>query len=259
MAYPNTEHAASSPVRQAFLSALLLGVSLVLCLLAAEAFLRVKNGTMTNYDIEMWRYANELKQKSDDPQIDFDHRQSQSAILQSTEIRLNDWGLRGPDVAALQPGQRRILFLGGSITLGWGVPEKDTLEARLERRLNDTGDAAQVLNGGVGNYNAERYVSRFFKELTPLQPTDIVVHYFLRDAEQLPAGSGNILLTPLASSRSPCGSPTTACSTSTARHRWWSTTAVSMILQRRDLWSCSPNYASSPSMRGAIISASISQ
>jgi hypothetical protein len=35
----------------------------------------------------------------------------------------------------------------------------------------DSGNPAQVLNGGVGNYNTERYVSRFFKELTPLKPT----------------------------------------------------------------------------------------
>jgi hypothetical protein len=60
--------------------------------------------------------------------------------------------------------------------------------------LNTSGDAVQVLNGGVGNYNAERYVSRFFKELTPLKPTDIVVHYFLRDAEELPPGGGNVFL-----------------------------------------------------------------
>ena len=98
-----------SPVPQAFFSALLLGITLGLCLLAAEAFLRVKNGAMMNYDIEMWRYANELKQKSDDPQIDFDHRHSQSALLQSTEIRLNCWGLRGPELAPLQSGQHRAV------------------------------------------------------------------------------------------------------------------------------------------------------
>jgi lysophospholipase L1-like esterase len=193
MRSPDTKHAIS-PVRQAFFSILLLGITLVLCLLAAEGFLRIKNSAMNNYDIEMWRYANELKQKSDDPHIDFDHRRAQSALLQNTEIRLNSFGLRGPEVAPLQPEQRRILFLGGSITLGWGVAEKDTLEARLERMLNDSGNPAQVLNGGVGNYNTDRYVSRFSKELTPLKPTDIVVHYFLRDAEELPPGSGNILL-----------------------------------------------------------------
>ena len=110
------------------------------------------------------------------------------------EIRLNEWGLRGGPVAPLPPGGRRILFLGGSIALGWGVREEDTVEARLERRLVAGGQAAQVLNGGVGNYNASRYVSRFFKELSGLNPTDIVVHYFLRDAEDLPPGGGNVLL-----------------------------------------------------------------
>lgn len=193
MRSPDTKQAIG-PVRQAIFSALLLGVTLALCLAAAEVFLRIKNSAMTNYDIEMWRYANELKQKSNDPSIDFDHRRWKSAVLESTEIRLNSWGLRGPEIAPLQPDQRRILFIGGSITLGWGVAEKNTVEARLERLLNQAGQPAQVLNGGVGNYNAERYVSRFFKDLMPLKPTDIVIHYFLRDAEQLPPGGGNFLL-----------------------------------------------------------------
>jgi hypothetical protein len=54
---------------------------LVLCLLAAEAFLRIKNSSMTNYGIEMWRYSNELKRQSDDPSIDFDHVKSKTATL----------------------------------------------------------------------------------------------------------------------------------------------------------------------------------
>ena len=36
-------------------------------------------------------------------------------------IRTNAWGLRGPEVPPPVPGQRRILFLGSSVTLGWGV------------------------------------------------------------------------------------------------------------------------------------------
>jgi hypothetical protein len=183
-----------SRIRSGAVSILLMAFSIALCLLAAEGLLRIKNSSMTNYDIEMWRYSNELKKQSDDPALDFDHLRSQSALLQSTVIRLNSWGLRGPEIGPLPPGQRRILFLGGSITLGWGVPEEDTVEARLQKMLDDAGEPAQVLNGGVGNYNAERYVSRFFKELAGLHPTDIVVHYFLRDAEALPPGGGNIAL-----------------------------------------------------------------
>jgi lysophospholipase L1-like esterase len=142
----------------------------------------------------MWRYAKDLKRRSDDPHLDFDHVKSRSSVLQNVTIRLNEWGLRGGPVEPLHDGGRRVLFLGGSIALGWGVPEEQTVEARLEKMLRDRGEQVQVLNGGVGNYNADRYVSRYFKELTGLNPTDIVVHYFLRDAEDLPAGGGNVFL-----------------------------------------------------------------
>ncbi len=74
-------------------SLVLIVVSVALCLIGAEIVLRAKNASMTNYDIEMWRYANELKQKSADPAIDFDHVRSKSALLQNTEIRVNEWGL----------------------------------------------------------------------------------------------------------------------------------------------------------------------
>lgn len=181
-------------VRNALASGLIAVFSLALAFGAGELLVRLKNSSMTNYDIEMWRYAKELKRKSPDPALDFDHVTSKSAVLQGIDIRLNEWGLRGSSLSPLPSGGRRILFLGGSITLGWGVAEPDTVQAQLEKRLRDAGEKAQVLNGGVGNYNAERYVSRFFKKHAELKPTDIVVQYFLRDAEDLPPGGGNTLL-----------------------------------------------------------------
>jgi lysophospholipase L1-like esterase len=174
-------------------SALLCVVSTVVALGAAELLLRVKNSSMKNYDIEMWRYAKELKTPSLDPSLGHEHVKNASALLQSVDIRLNEWGLRGGPVMVPAP-PRRILVLGGSITLGWGVAEKDTMPARLQQRLRQEGEDVEVLNGGVGNYNAERYIERFFTQLEGLHPTDIVVQYFLRDAEKLDPGGGNILL-----------------------------------------------------------------
>jgi lysophospholipase L1-like esterase len=181
-------------VRNALASGLIAVFSLAVAFGAGELLVRLKNSSMTNYDIEMWRYAKELKHKSPDPALDFDHVTSKSAVLQGIDIRLNEWGLRGSSLSPVPSGGRRILFLGGSITLGWGVAEADTVQAQLEKRLRDAGEKVQVLNGGVGNYNAERYVSRFFKKHAGLKPTDIVVQYFLRDAEDLPPGGGNYLL-----------------------------------------------------------------
>src|SRR5689334_13843734 len=180
--------------RDTLFSIALLVASMVVACLLGEATLRVKNSSMTNYDIEMWRYARELKVKTSDPSLDFVHLKSKSAVLQNVEIRLNEWGLRGDPIPAVSPDKRRILFLGASTTLGWGVREEDTVEKRLERSFAAAGQRVEVLNGGIGNYNAERYVSRFLKQLTGLNPTDIVVQYFMRDAESLPPGGGNFLL-----------------------------------------------------------------
>jgi lysophospholipase L1-like esterase len=179
--------------REAILSACLLIGSLAVCLTVAEAVIRFKNSAMNNYDIEMWRYSKELKVKSADPELDFDHVRSKSALLQHVDIRIDNWGLRGPDVGQRRSGVRRLLFLGGSITLGWGVAEQRTVTVQLQQKFEAAGERVEVLNAGVANYNAERYVSRFLKELTSLEPTDIVVHYFLRDAEVLPPGGGNFL------------------------------------------------------------------
>ncbi|MGE0149643.1 MAG: SGNH/GDSL hydrolase family protein, partial [Parvibaculaceae bacterium] len=86
------------------------------------------------------------------------------------------------------------LFLGGSITLGWGVPEDKITTSLIQQKFAADGKRVQVLNAGVGNYNAERYCELFFTRLKDLKPTDIVVHYFLRDAEKLDPGGGNFLL-----------------------------------------------------------------
>ncbi len=176
------------------LSVITVIISVFFALAGAEVILRVKSLSMQNYDIEMWKYARELKFLSKDKILGHEHVKNKSAILQSVEIRLNELGLRGAPVQQLMPSQRRILVLGASMTLGWGVEEEDTMTARLEKMFADKGEHVQVFNAGVGNYNAERSVERFFRDLKPLEPTDIVVHYVLRDAEKLDAGGGNILL-----------------------------------------------------------------
>jgi lysophospholipase L1-like esterase len=175
-------------------SIIILAVCLILGLVAGEAVLRVKNLSMQNYDIEMWRYARELKTPSADPKLGHEHIKNSSAVLQSVDIRTNEWGLRGGPVADASAGGRRILVLGASITLGWGVKEEETLTALIEKKFAEAGQSVQVLNAGIGNYNAERYVEHFFRDLKDLKPTEIVVHYFLRDAEKLEPGGGNFFL-----------------------------------------------------------------
>jgi lysophospholipase L1-like esterase len=170
-------------------------VALSVSLAAAEGILRLKNASMKDYNIEMWRYARELKFPSPDPHLGHEHVVNAQAMLQSVDIRTNAWGLRGgPVTDAPAAGTRRILVLGSSIALGWGVDEDKVVSSLLQKKFAASGQNVEVLNGGIGNYNAERYVERFLTRLAPLQPTDVLILAFVRDGEELTQGGGNLLL-----------------------------------------------------------------
>jgi len=172
-------------------SALLVVVSIFISLCLAEGILVLKNSNMHNYDIEMWRYSKELKKESENPLLGHEHIPSKEATLQSVNIRINPHGLRGDEI---KEGINRILFLGSSITFGWGVAEDETLTERLEAMFNSDGKNTQVLNAGIGNYNTVRYVERFLSRLTHLDPNVIVIQYFINDAESLEFSRGNWFL-----------------------------------------------------------------
>lgn len=161
----------------------------VAAMAAAELVLRLKNLDQKNYYVEMWRYAKELKQPAPSADIGHIHVPSKSARLQNVDITINSRGMRGPEPVA--DGRKRVLLLGSSITLGWGVAEADTMRARLEAAL---AGRAQVFNAGVGNYNAVRYVSLYKTMLADLAPDVVIVQYFLRDAEVLGQEEGNALI-----------------------------------------------------------------
>jgi len=170
-------------------------VALVISFAAAEAIVRLKNASMKDYNTEMWRYARELKFPSPDPRLGHEHIANAHALLQSVDIRTNAWGLRGGPVSdAPAPGTRRILMLGSSIALGWGVDEDKVVSSLLQKKFDAAGQHVEVLNAGIGNYNAERYVERFLNRLAPLRPTDLLILAFVRDGEELSQGGGNVLL-----------------------------------------------------------------
>jgi len=159
----------------------------------AEMVLRVKNSSMKNYDIEMWKYAKELKKRSSDEILGHEHVPNSESVLESVNIRINERGMRGAPVMSPPPA-RRILFLGSSITLGWGVEEQDTVTSLLAKKLTAEGQSVEVLNAGIGNYNAKRYTHLFLTRLTDLAPTDIVINYFINDVEVLQPGGANALV-----------------------------------------------------------------
>ncbi|PLW76572.1 hypothetical protein C0081_13970 [Cohaesibacter celericrescens] len=170
-------------------------LSVVVSLLLAEGILRLKNASIINYDIEMWQYARKLKKPVENPRIGHDHIANAKATLQSVELRTNSWGLRGgPVTEKPEAGKRRILVLGDSFVLGWGVEENQTLSRRLQSLFEKRGDNVEVLNGGIGNYNTQRTVEHFLAGLAELEPTDIIYLASSASAEMLHDTPGNFFM-----------------------------------------------------------------
>ena len=97
---------------------------------------------------------------------------------QGIPVDINTHGLRGPEIPFEKPDDTyRILNLGDSVAMGWGVKEDETYGRRLEGLLNrqETGSLRyQVINAGVPGWNLENELAYLQAVGIEYQP-DLVV------------------------------------------------------------------------------------
>ena len=81
----------------------------------------------------------------------------------------------------------RIVWLGDSTTVGWGVPLDGAAPKILERELNASGRGRfEVLNAGVGNYDTVQEVEHYLTLDRSFHPDLVILEYFINDAEPVP-------------------------------------------------------------------------
>ncbi|BCP52999.1 hypothetical protein K32_16160 [Kaistia sp. 32K] len=142
-----------------------------------------------NFDVEMWKYARDIKRVSDNPQIGHEHRPETSGFYMGVPVQINAMGLRDREFDLVKPPEAvRTMMLGDSLTFGWGVKAEDTPAKLIETRLNDAKDTPrnEVINTGVGNYNTTMEIAYFLDRGQELKPDVVVLNYFINDAEPQP-------------------------------------------------------------------------
>lgn len=102
-------------------------------------------------------------------------------------VAINAKGLRGPEVSWEKPeGVFRVLYLGDSVTFGYGVERVDDtypylVEAELEQRL---GTEVETVNSGVGGWSPWQQYAYLRREGLRYRPDLLVVGFVLNDVTE---------------------------------------------------------------------------
>ena len=98
---------------------------------------------------------------------------------QSIPVEINSHGLRNPEMPMEKSADTvRVLNLGDSIAMGWGVAQEETYGALLEQKLSDqdtSGQEYEVINAGVPGWNPENYLAFLKSEGLKYEPDLIVL------------------------------------------------------------------------------------
>lgn len=159
----------------------------VVLLLFSEIFLRIYFNIFINYNVEMWKYASILKKPIENEKLPFFHHSNKKGKFYNVEIATNSHGFRDFEYKMNKSqNQKRILILGDSFTLGWGVSFLKTFPKQLEKRLNKSLNKFEVINAGVGNYNSSMEVELFKLYGIKFNPDLVVLMFYINDVESTP-------------------------------------------------------------------------
>jgi hypothetical protein len=163
-------------------------ISFLIFIVLLEVSLQIYTRMFIYYDVEMSRYAVELKERADNPNIGHVHRPGAEAYLMGVNVSINSDGLRDDEYSVERTNQYRIAVLGDSLTLGWGVEKELTYEVLLEEMLSES-RPTEMINFGHGNYNTVQQLNLFKEKGLKYNPDKVVVFWFINDAEVTPVRS----------------------------------------------------------------------
>jgi lysophospholipase L1-like esterase len=99
---------------------------------------------------------------------------------------VNSAGFRGDDFPKTRTDAVRIALLGDSFCWGLGVRDQDLFATRLGKALRESGvfgGRFEILNFGLGGYDAQGEVGLFEYVVLPYEPDVAIIWFFLNDCE----------------------------------------------------------------------------
>lgn len=171
------------PVTRSTKNVVVLIVSLLLTVLAAEAFLRAIDPVGTRYLDELRTVDQILRY---DTVVSYRFAPHSALPFRDWTLSVNDDGMRGPELPrAKRPGVFRVLLLGDSLALGWGVPWEHTVGGQLGSLLSQQrGGPVEVVVSAVHSWNTVTEMRDLYARFHRLDPDAVFLLYINNDQEQ---------------------------------------------------------------------------
>ncbi len=139
--------------------------------------------------LEKLKYANKFVINLNSDEIFKNHRKNFSKDIMGVSLRFNSLGFRGEDIGSFkEDNEVRIMVLGSSLVMGWGVKENKTFTKILEKKLNDknlNNQNINTINAGIMHTNTKFHYHLFNKNYKKINPDILILGYFIDDAKEL--------------------------------------------------------------------------
>lgn len=123
-----------------------------------------------------------------DENLDWKLRPGAEDFWGDSHVRINSKGNIGPEIDYAKPADSfRVLFLGDSVTFGFGIKDyRDTYVAQFETLLGQIRPDVKIetINAGVGGYSPWQYFIVLAQEGSKYDPDLVVVSFVLNDVTE---------------------------------------------------------------------------
>jgi lysophospholipase L1-like esterase len=161
---------------------------IALLVAAAAALLALAEGALRAFDpfglsyfAESTRYQ---RDKVADPDLLFHHRPGLVANYAGVRVAINELGLRDDPLDPRPQGEFRVLALGDSVTLGWGVAKEATWCEQLEARMaGRRGGLTRVVDAGCGGFDSLQELALLRRVGDAVAPDLVLLLYVQNDVE----------------------------------------------------------------------------
>ena len=127
-----------------------------------------------------------------DDEMYYRHRPNLERSYQGVSVHMNELGFRDNPIAKKESDELRIMFLGDSVTFGWGVEQEDIFVRRVGEILEETlRRPVRTINTSVGSYNTDNQHAVMSHYGPTLDPDLVILTYVSNDIEPTPVGSFN--------------------------------------------------------------------